>query len=104
MKLHGIKAPIKVNEVSLPKLFRLLRDGKDLPKDALIKNDLWGISVNPFQRRDRNLDRSLMWALTCKEATAAEQDHAVRLGNCGPRRACGSWACVLCRQRDWRRR
>lgn len=90
--------------VSLASLRALLEENLSLPKDELLYRSYMSIRENSFRFRDRDLERSFLWALTGPTASEAERLAALSQANCWPAHLCGAWSCWLCRQIEWLKR
>src|SRR5262249_43027815 len=59
-------------QVDLTELKGRLRTGKRLPKDGLIESRRWRLPSNPHRKRDRDIERAMLQALTGPGSSDAE--------------------------------
>jgi hypothetical protein len=99
---HGQRATTDT-QLDIIDLRRRLRTGKRLPKDALIESSRWRLDTNCYRKRDRDIERTMLRALTGLGSSDAEQRQAIEQANCTRQFPCGRLLCWLCKHRTWYR-
>lgn len=88
-------------QLDLTELKRRLKTGKRLPKEALIESRRWRLASNPHRKRDRDIERAMLQALTGPGSSDAEQQQAIEQSKCTPDAPCRQVICWLCKHRPW---
>jgi hypothetical protein len=98
---RGWAAEKMVTRESLESIRRRLREGRQLPKEAHVLANLYGMDENPYRYRDVNWDRAVVQSLVFSPASPEEHQEGLAQANCLRGERCGRLLCFICRQSYW---